>query len=310
MTLDRRSRRAHRRWPEVVSVLAPIAQARAKSERCPHADPPDQRRGSWRWRRCAIFVGRHGSDCGHQRSDAIVGLCIGRPSPLRRPSVGLLIAIRQPRNVIAWIMLVGALSSAPFYVLHPGRGLGAAMQSRALAVAVCVADRARVRVSERAPPHAPLAPGRDRRRGVLRRIPVRGAGRPGAVRSAGSGGAQPDGRLRLPGLARVDLGSALARHPRQPDRRGDRDPAAPAPFDGRRAAADALGRMGCVPDPARAAHVLCRLGARHSLCGLRPRSDPAGIADHRSRPPSASRSSATGSTRSSAWSTEPPSTAR
>jgi signal transduction histidine kinase len=30
--------------------------------------------------------------------------------------VGLLIAQRQPRNVIAWIMLVGALSAAPFYV--------------------------------------------------------------------------------------------------------------------------------------------------------------------------------------------------
>jgi signal transduction histidine kinase len=37
-------------------------------------------------------------------------------------TVGLLIAIRQPRNVIAWILLVGALSSAPFYVYIPDEG--------------------------------------------------------------------------------------------------------------------------------------------------------------------------------------------
>ncbi|MDP9259453.1 MAG: histidine kinase [Actinomycetota bacterium] len=37
-------------------------------------------------------------------------------------SVGLLIAIRQPRNVIAWILLVGALSAAPWYVFIPDRG--------------------------------------------------------------------------------------------------------------------------------------------------------------------------------------------
>ena len=36
--------------------------------------------------------------------------------------VGLLIALRQPRNAIAWIMLVGALSAAPFYVYIPDKG--------------------------------------------------------------------------------------------------------------------------------------------------------------------------------------------
>jgi signal transduction histidine kinase len=36
--------------------------------------------------------------------------------------VGLLIALRQPRNAIAWIMLVGALSAAPFYVFIPDKG--------------------------------------------------------------------------------------------------------------------------------------------------------------------------------------------
>jgi signal transduction histidine kinase len=36
--------------------------------------------------------------------------------------VGLMIALRQPRNVIAWIMLLGALSAAPFYVFIPDEG--------------------------------------------------------------------------------------------------------------------------------------------------------------------------------------------
>ena len=36
--------------------------------------------------------------------------------------VGLLIAIRQPRNVIAWILLVGSVSSAPFYLFIPDKG--------------------------------------------------------------------------------------------------------------------------------------------------------------------------------------------
>ena len=36
--------------------------------------------------------------------------------------VGLLIAIRQPRNVIAWILLVGSVSSAPFYLFIPDMG--------------------------------------------------------------------------------------------------------------------------------------------------------------------------------------------
>ena len=36
--------------------------------------------------------------------------------------VGLLIAIRQPRNVIAWILLVGSVSSAPFYLFIPDEG--------------------------------------------------------------------------------------------------------------------------------------------------------------------------------------------
>ena len=37
-------------------------------------------------------------------------------------TVGLLIAQRQPRNVIAWILLVGALTAAPFYVFIPDEG--------------------------------------------------------------------------------------------------------------------------------------------------------------------------------------------
>ena len=86
--------------------------------------------------------------------------------------VGLLIAIRQPRNVIAWILLVGALSVGAVLRLHPGRGLGAAMRPRSVAAALRVADRARLRVPERPPAHAPLAPVRDRRRGVLPRLPV------------------------------------------------------------------------------------------------------------------------------------------
>ena len=37
-------------------------------------------------------------------------------------TVGLLIAIRQPRNATAWILLVGSLVSAPFYVFLPDKG--------------------------------------------------------------------------------------------------------------------------------------------------------------------------------------------
>ena len=161
-------------------------------------------------------------------------------------TVGLLIAQRQPRNVIAWILLVGALSAAPFYVFIPDEGW-VLQCSRALWPLLYAWPIARrVRVPERPAPDPSLALGRDRRGGLLRRLHL-------IVALLGPGAVRPARRRRFrarwpaydfPDCARVDLGAALARHPRLALRRCDRDPAAAAPLDGRRAAADALARLG------------------------------------------------------------------
>jgi signal transduction histidine kinase len=69
---------------------------------------------------CAVFAGVMLGLAPHQ-SDSDKWAYAASSVALAPAIVGLLIAIRQPRNVIAWILLVGALSSTPFYVFLPDR---------------------------------------------------------------------------------------------------------------------------------------------------------------------------------------------
>jgi signal transduction histidine kinase len=70
---------------------------------------------------CAIFAGLVLGLAPNQTDNMEWAYAMGFVA-LAPAIVGLLIAIRQPRNVIAWIMLVGALASAPFYVYFTDLG--------------------------------------------------------------------------------------------------------------------------------------------------------------------------------------------
>ena len=102
------------------SVLAPIAKRQRKAKdvamRC-------LRITAWAvaLTTCAIFLGVVLGLAPH-RSDDMKWAILSGGVALAPAIVGLLIALRQPRNVIAWILLVGALSAAPWYAFIPDHG--------------------------------------------------------------------------------------------------------------------------------------------------------------------------------------------
>jgi signal transduction histidine kinase len=117
----RRARTAHiGAAHEPDSVLAPIAKSLRKAKDVPM---PILRITAWAvaLATCAIFLGLVLGLSPHQSEDLQWAYAMASVA-LAPAIVGLLIAIRQPRNVIAWILLVGALSSAPFYVFIPDKG--------------------------------------------------------------------------------------------------------------------------------------------------------------------------------------------
>ncbi len=129
-------------------------------------------------------------------------------------TVGLLIAQRQPRNVIAWILLVGALTAAPFYVFIPDEGW-VLQCSRALWPLLYAWPIALAFVF----PNGRLLTRR------WRWVAIAGAAcfvgflivalsDPEPFDPPDQAVPSPLAGVRLPGLARVDLGAALARHPR------------------------------------------------------------------------------------------------
>jgi signal transduction histidine kinase len=104
---------------EADSVLAPIAKCARKAN-----DLPMRILRITAWAVAvatfAIFAGVM-LGVSYQTSEAFWAYASATVA-LAPATVGLLIAQRQPRNVIAWIMLVGALTAAPFYVFIPDEG--------------------------------------------------------------------------------------------------------------------------------------------------------------------------------------------
>jgi len=105
---------------EAGSVLAPIAKCRQKAK-----DVPVRMLRITAWAvaltTCAIFAGLvlgWGPELTDDERWAYPLAFVA----LAPAIVGLLIAIRQPRNVIAWILLVGSVSSSPFYLYIPDEG--------------------------------------------------------------------------------------------------------------------------------------------------------------------------------------------
>ena len=186
--------------------------------------------------------------------------------------VGLLIAIRQPRNVIAWILLVGSVSSAPWYIFIPDEGWSLQF-SRAMWPLLYAWPIAVTYVF----PNGRLLTRRWRwvAGGAIfsfvafMTVAMFDTDPFDPPRSAVH---NPMAGVHHPALARLDLGAVLDRHAGQPLRRGGRDPPAAAPLVGCRAAADALDRLGGHPDSPRPADLLRRLGHRHSLRRRRARS--------------------------------------
>ena len=160
---------AHRRCPgSRFGAGTHCEEAREQRMICP-CGSCGSRRGSWHWRRSRSSR----ASCSASPdlpSDAGLGLCLGDRRPRaghRRTADRAAPAAQRDRVDPAG----GRADRGAVLRLHPGRGLGAAVQPRAVAAALRVADRGRVRVPERAAADPPLAPGRDRRRSVLRRLP-------------------------------------------------------------------------------------------------------------------------------------------
>lgn len=120
VTLERRVARHIGADLEARSVLAPIANCRGKAK--------DVHMRLLRITACLIALACWATCAGlalrlapHQGTVMDFGVIFSFIA-LAPASVGLLIALRQPRNAIAWIMLVGALSTTPFWAFQPSYG--------------------------------------------------------------------------------------------------------------------------------------------------------------------------------------------
>ena len=130
-----------------------------------------------------------------------------------------------------------------------------------LAISLCLADRRRLRLSERAPALAAVALGRRRGGDVLGRFPH---GRACSIRSPSTATTRRCRTRSRTTRSRdwlEDTGfswiwvAVLARDPRQPLRRRARNRATASSLDRDRATADDVARLGGGVDSSRAAHV-------------------------------------------------------
>ena len=216
-------------------------------------EPSRSLRGRLHWRRspssswCCSNWSRTRPHSSRSRLTAVIALSCVAPA-----IIGLLIAIRQPRNMIAWLLLVGALSTSQAYALIPDHGwslqVGRASWPLQYAWPLAVAFVF---------PDGRLLSRRWRRVAIaehvqLRRLPDHRDDRLTAVRPARRRAC----RIRLPasrtlavlswiwvpfwlGIFGTLIAAAVAIRLQA------------APLDGHRAHADALDRVGAVHDPPR-----------------------------------------------------------